>query len=101
MRLLVLVPALLAWSGARAEAPRGLLAPAPAAARLKLDMDSVFERAMGAAHVGLTDGKVKFLRVRNGQREDVAAPVGRHARVMPVVDLNFHAASLLTKFVFW
>jgi hypothetical protein len=85
---------------AHAEMNHALLTLRPTAPRLRFDLDSVFERALGAARVGLTDGKVKFLRVRNGQREDVAAPIGRGARVMPVVDLSFHTASFLTRFVF-
>jgi hypothetical protein len=100
MRPLAWLVALLVGHIAHAELIRPALTQAPLLPKLRLDLDSVFERAMGAAHVGLTDGKVKFLRVRRGQREDVSALLGRAVRVMPVVDLSFTAASLMTRFVF-
>jgi hypothetical protein len=100
MKSAVVVAALCAFSAAHADLVRPTLTQTPLVPKLHLDLDSVFERAMGAAHVGLTDGKVKFLRVRRGQREDVAAMLGRGVRVMPVVDLSFSAASLLTRFIF-
>ena len=98
--------ALLFATGVSASIARAEQSRAPFALRLptiaqrQFDLDSVFERAMGAAHVGLTDGKVKFLRTRHGQREDVAALIGRGARVQPLFDLNLRAASFLARFVF-
>ena len=100
MRYVIAIALSCSAAIASAELVRPSLTQAPLVPKLHLDVNSVFDRAMNAAHLGLTDGKVKLLRTRHGQREDVAARIGRGAHVMPVFDVNFHAASFLTRFVF-
>ena len=64
------------------------------------DLDAVFERAIGAAGFGISNGKLVLMRkTREGRREQVAFVVGR-SRMTPVFDVSFSSATAMFRFTF-
>ena len=96
----VLVLCLLAASTpAFAEPVRDAMVPGPELLRTqdkRRDDDGAFAGLMNAAGVGVSSGKIIFLR-RN--RDAVAVAVGT-ARLTPLFDVRFGSASALLRFTF-
>ena len=102
MARLLLVSALLIGTATIASADnRPLLAfDGLKSDRVCLDLDSVFDRVIGAVRLGVSAGKLVLLRrASDGRREELAVDVGK-SRLTPLFDVSTGGASALLRFRF-